>query len=111
MSVWPYNTQKWARLRKQKLQRETLCQICLSDCGEIVPAEVVDHWTPISKRGRKERLAAEAFPALDRLAALCESHHNQKTRAEQRGEKDYLRKGCDIFGHPNDLDHPWYKRG
>ena len=60
-------------------------------------------------QGRSEtRSAAEAFPPLDQLASLCASHHNAKTRAEQRGE-DYMRKGCDIFGRPNDPDHPWNK--
>jgi hypothetical protein len=62
----------------------------------------------ITKEGREKRLAAEAFPPLDQLASLCASHHNAKTNAEQRGE-DYMRKGCDIIGRPNDLDHPWNK--
>jgi hypothetical protein len=91
------------------MMREPLCEACLQ-VGEIVPAEVVDHRRPITKEGREMRSAAEAFPPLDQLASLCASHHNQKTRAEQCGE-DYLRKGCDIFGRPNDPDHPWYKKG
>ena len=103
MSVWPYSTRRWQRLRLQKLQMHPLCEACLQ-VGQVEPANVVDHRTPISKRGRKECSAAEAFPALDRLASLCESHHNAKTNAEQHGE-DYMRKGCDIFGRPNDPDH------
>jgi 5-methylcytosine-specific restriction enzyme A len=102
MSVWPYSTRRWQRLRRYKLQMHPLCEACLQ-VGQIEPANVVDHRTPISKRGRKERMAAEAFPALDQLASLCESHHNAKTSAEQRGE-DYMRKGCDVFGRPNDQD-------
>jgi 5-methylcytosine-specific restriction enzyme A len=109
MSVWPYSTQRWQRLRLLKLQQNPLCEACLQ-VGEIGPAVAVDHRNPISERGRKERLMLEAFPPLDRLASLCESHHNQKTRAEQLGEKDYMRKGCDIFGRPLDPDHPWNKR-
>jgi 5-methylcytosine-specific restriction enzyme A len=105
MSDWPYSTQRWQRLRKLKLRTHPLCEVCLQR-GEIEPAAVVDHRVPISKAGRKERLISEAFPSLDRLASLCESHHNAKTNAEQRGE-DYMRKGCDIFGRPNDPDHPW----
>jgi 5-methylcytosine-specific restriction endonuclease McrA len=54
---------------------------------------VVDHRTPITKGG-------DPFAGLDQLASLCERHHNAKTAAEQRGE-DYMRKGCDIFGRPN----------
>jgi 5-methylcytosine-specific restriction protein A len=106
MSCWPYTTRRWERLRLQKLMRHPLCEACLQVGGEITPAEVVDHRNPISERGRKERLAAEAFPPLEQLASLCAPHHNAKTRAEQLGE-DYMRKGCDIFGRPNDPDHPW----
>jgi 5-methylcytosine-specific restriction protein A len=106
MSVWPYTTRRWERVRQQKMMQNPLCEACLQ-VGEIVPAEVVDHRNPISEHGRKERLAAEAFPPLDQLASLCASHHNAKTRAEQLGEKDYMRKGCDVFGRPLDPDHPW----
>jgi hypothetical protein len=91
-----------------KLARNPLCEVCLQR-AEIAAAEVVDHRTPISERGRKERRMSEAFPPLDELASLCASHHNQKTRAEQLGETDWMRKGCDIFGRPNDCDHPWNK--
>lgn len=84
-----------------------LCEACLQ-MGRIEVANAVDHRTPISKRGRKERSVEEAFPHLDKLAALCERCHNAKSAAEQHGE-DYMRKGCDIFGRPNDLDHPWWK--
>jgi len=108
MSVWPYTTRRWERLRTQKFQRNPLCEACLQ-VGEIVPAEVVDHRIPISQDGRKKRSAAEAFPPLDQLASLCASHHNQKTRAEQLGQKDWMRAGCDVFGRPLDRDHPWNK--
>jgi 5-methylcytosine-specific restriction enzyme A len=110
VSDWPYSTRRWERLRLQKLMRHPLCEACLQ-VGEITPAEVVDHRNPISERGRKERWMLEAFPPLDQLASLCASHHNQKTRAEQLGEKDYMRKGCDIFGRPNDPYHLWYRKG
>jgi 5-methylcytosine-specific restriction enzyme A len=106
MSDWPYNSRRWERLRRLKLQTNPLCEACLQE-GEIMPAEVVDHRIPISERGRKERLAAEAFVALDRLASLCTSHHNTKTRAEQLGQTDWMRAGCDIFGRPHDPAHPW----
>jgi hypothetical protein len=79
--------------------------------GEVKPAEVVDHRTPISELGRKQRLTLEAFPPLECLASLCASHHNQKTRAEQLGQTDWLRAGCDISGRPYDRDHHWNKQG
>ena len=110
MSCWPYTTRRWERLRLQKLARNPLCEVCLQRT-EIVAAEVVDHRVPISERGRKERWMSEAFPPLDGLASLCASHHNQKTRAEQLGQTDWMRAGCDIFGRPNDPDHHWNKQG
>jgi 5-methylcytosine-specific restriction protein A len=110
MSDWPYTTRRWERLRLLKLAQHPLCEACLQD-GEVVPAEVVDHRIPISERGRKERSASEAFPSLEHLASLCASHHNQKTRAEQLGQEDWMRAGCDVFGRPNDRDHPWNKQG
>ena len=108
MSVWPYSTQRWQRLRLHKLRQHPLCESCMQVSGTIVPATAVDHRIPISQAGRKERRAAEAFPPLDQLASLCDRCHNEKTRAEQLGE-DYMRKGCDIFGRPLDPDHHWNK--
>jgi 5-methylcytosine-specific restriction protein A len=109
MSVWPYTTRQWGRVRLQKLAESPLCEVCLRQFAEVVPAEVVDHRVPISEYGRKVRSAAEAFPHLSGLASLCIPHHNQKTRAEQLGEKNWMRKGCDVFGYPLDPDHPWNK--
>jgi 5-methylcytosine-specific restriction protein A len=111
MSVWPYNTRRWGRLRLLKFQESPLCEICLRDRAEVVPAEVVDHRIPISERGRREHDVVEAFPALDALASLCAPHHNQKSRAEQLGDMDYMHKGCDVFGRPLDRDHQWNKEG
>ena len=99
MSVWPYNTAKWQRYRKQKLQAHPLCEVCLQH-GQIEVATVVDHRIPISAGG-------EPFPPLEGLASLCEGHHNGKTRAEQLGETNWMHKGCDIFGRPLDPNHPW----
>jgi 5-methylcytosine-specific restriction endonuclease McrA len=109
MSCWPYTTKRWERLRLVKLAKNPCCEACLQ-VGEVTAAEAVDHRIPISERGRKQRLMSEAFPPLDQLASLCASHHNAKTRAEQLGEKNYMHKGCDIFGRPNDPDHHWNKQ-
>ena len=110
MSCWPYTTRRWERLRLLKLASNPCCEACLR-AGEVTAAEVVDHRIPISERGRKERLISEAFPPLEWLASLCASHHNQKTRAEQLGQEDWMRAGCDVFGRPNDRDQPWNRQG
>jgi 5-methylcytosine-specific restriction protein A len=103
MAVWPYTTQRWQRLRKQKLQRDPLCEACLQH-GKIEPAIAVDHRKPIKAGG-------EPFPHLDQLAALCEGCHNTKTRAEQLGREPAPKvvKGCDARGNPLDPNHDWYR--
>jgi 5-methylcytosine-specific restriction enzyme A len=101
MSGWPYNTQRWQRLRKLKLQLHPLCEVCLR-VGRIEPAFAVDHRKPINAGG-------DPYPALDALASLCERCHNSKTRSEQLGETDWFTKGCDVNGYPLDPRHPWYR--
>src|SRR5262245_15041833 len=100
MSKWPYSTQRWQRIRRQKFQVHPLCETCLQ-VGRIEIATTVDHRVPINQGG-------DAFPPLEQLASLCEQCHNAKTRAEHAGE-DYLIKGCDVFGNPLDPKHPWYR--
>jgi 5-methylcytosine-specific restriction protein A len=98
MAEWPYNTQRWQRLRRQKLQQHPLCEACLQ-LGHIEPAVAVDHRTPINAGGAP-------YPPLEKLASLCASCHNAKTRSEQLGE-NFMTKGCDVFGMPLDPNHPW----
>lgn len=95
MAKWPYNTQRWQRLRRAKLQQNPLCEDCLKR-QLVIPAEAVDHFMPIRNGG-------DAFPPLDQLSSLCISCHNYKTRGEQLGwEKIPPRefRGCDESGRP-----------
>ena len=102
MSKWPYNTQRWQRLRRMKLQEDPLCKLCL-DANRVEPATVVDHLVAINKGG-------DPFPPLYALLSLCASCHNTKTRViEQLGRK-FLVRGCDVHGMPLDPDHPWNRR-
>jgi 5-methylcytosine-specific restriction enzyme A len=110
---WPYNTARWQRLRLMKLAERPLCENCARQYGRVEAAKAVDHRTPIPAGGdnpaNRPRLMAAAFPHLDDLASLCVSCHNQKTRAEQTGERHWLLKGCDVFGQPLDRSHSFYK--
>ena len=100
MAKWPYNTQRWQRLRRLKLRTNPLCEACLKDYQRLEPATAVDHIAPISTGG-------EAYPALGELRSLCASCHNTKTRAEQLGTTAPI-KGCDVYGYPLDPRHSWY---
>ena len=103
MAKWPYTTQRWQRLRRQKLQERPLCEYCLNE-GRLTVAVAIDHIIPIARGG-------DAYPPLDHLMSCCASHHNQKTRAEQLGKEHTPKgiRGCDVFGNPLDPNHDWYK--
>lgn len=102
MADWPYNTAKWRKLRKHKLDVEPLCESC-SEIGRCVAANHVDHRTAISQGGLP-------FPALEGLASLCASCHSAKTaRSREAGavRTSKPRKGCNPDGSPLDPHHPW----
>lgn len=105
MSGYPYNTQRWKRVRLMHLQRSPFCLDCYS-AGLFVLANTVDHVVPISAGG-------PAFPGPDGLRSLCTSCHSQKTaRGVEAGavrttRDRQPRKGCDANGNPLDQRHPW----
>jgi 5-methylcytosine-specific restriction enzyme A len=101
MAVWPYNTQRWQRLRKMKLQVNPLCEQCLKQ-KRIVPAVAVDHIIAVLAPG------GQAFPPLDWLVSCCTSCHNRKTRLVEQLGVELTIKGCDVYGYPLDPSHPWY---
>jgi 5-methylcytosine-specific restriction enzyme A len=99
MSSWPYNTQRWKRLRRLKLVTDPLCEIC-TRIGLVEVATDVDHREPISKGG-------DPFPMLEGLASLCHSHHSMKTAADKKGERLVIRGVDPLTGKPIDPEHPF----
>jgi 5-methylcytosine-specific restriction protein A len=102
MASWPYNTQRWQRLRRIKLQYNPLCETCLKQ-GRIEPANTVDHIVAVKAPG------GEAYPPLERLRSQCTSCHNRKTRIVEQLDEELTVKGCDAYGYPLDPNHPWYR--
>ena len=101
MAHWPYNTPQWVRLRKVKLQRQPLFEVCMKR-GRLVRANTVDHVVSINAGGHP-------FPTLDELMSCCASCHNSKTNAVDRKEgRGIAYKGCDASGLPIDPSHPFY---
>jgi 5-methylcytosine-specific restriction enzyme A len=104
-----YDSARWRKLRRLKLQyAKNLCEVCLRH-GRVEIAEVVDHVTPINAGG-------DPYPALKDLSALCIPHHNMKTRAEQLGKPfngdpviAMNERGCDESGQPFDKAHAWWR--
>ena len=70
-----YNT-TWRRLRRLKLRRDPLCEICLAR-GLVVAAEEVDHIFPVKD-----------YPELrlvySNLQSACTPCHSKKTRKENK---------------------------
>ena len=99
MSTWPYNTAQWHRVRRLKLEENTLCEECLK-LGRLEPAVAVDHIVAVKAGG-------DPFPTLDGLRSLCVSCHNRKTRIVEQQGKELTVKGCDANGMPLDPVHPW----
>ena len=105
MADWPYNTARWQRLRRAKLQANPLCEPC-DQAGRLTLANTVDHNVPISADG-------PAFPGLDGLTSMCPPCHSAKTaRGSEAGAVRTTRalqprKGCDADGNPLDPAHPW----
>ena len=81
-----YVSKEWRSLRKSHIESQPLCQSCLKkgtvkDCT-TKNAGVVDHITPIRIGGK----------ALDpnNLQTLCVKCHNDKTRAQSKGDRGYF---------------------
>ena len=98
MADWPYNTARWAQLRKAKLAASPICEYC----GQA-EASCVDHRKAIKKNGSPW--------AWENLAASCHSCHSRKTAYQDGGFGNSARpmpvKGCSPDGQPLDPDHWW----
>ena len=68
-----YSSRNWRKSREAQLRRHPTCEECLK-AGQVVPAKVVDHITPIKQGGDRYD--------PDNLQSLCVSHHNQKSVEE-----------------------------
>lgn len=88
MAKWPYNTQRWQRLRKLHLAKSPLCVYC-ERMGKMELATTVDHVTPIRDGGAP-------FDGAN-LQSLCTTHHSATKQREDRGGEAV---GCDTDGIP-----------
>ncbi len=101
MSKAVYNSTRWQRLRKAKLQADPLCEY---HPAGIAAAVEVDHRTPISKGGG-------AFD-WNNLVSTCHECHSKKTfHIDVRGKDRVPVRGVDATtGLPLDPQH-WWKNG
>ncbi len=92
------NYRRWRRLRAVVLQREPTCRMC-RELGKTTLATVVDHIKPRREGGGDEP---------ENLQSLCATCHNgAKASYEATGKM----RGCNEFGEPLDLRHPWWSGG
>lgn len=89
-----YGTKRWQTRRKQQLQQQPLCELCLKE-HRVTAATVADHITP-------HRGDANLF-WHGPLQSLCAPHHNSsKKHIEARGYSNAV----DVNGWPIDPNHP-----
>ena len=106
MAKWPYNTEKWRRLRAAKLASDPLCHPCQLR-GVLTPADTVDHIKAVSDGG-------DPFPDFDGLMSMCARCHNEKTNAMDRRDRQSSGrrfKGFDVNGNPVDPADAWHGGG
>lgn len=63
-----YKSYTWKRLREQKLNKNSLCEMCLKE-GKTIKAEIVHHITDLRKGGSKL--------SIDNLVSVCFSCHEK----------------------------------
>ena len=89
-----YGTKRWQIRRKQQLQQQPLCALCLQE-HRVTAATVADHVVP-HKGDYNLFWHGE-------LQSLCSTHHNA---TEQRIDKRGYDTACDVDGRPLDPNHP-----
>lgn len=89
-----YGTKRWQIRRKQQLQQQPLCALCLQE-HRATAATVADHIT--AHKGDYNLFWH------GELQSLCNTHHNiTKKHVEARGYSN----ACDVYGRPIDPNHP-----
>jgi 5-methylcytosine-specific restriction protein A len=73
--VW-YKLSIWRGLRRQQLDRQPLCELCLKELGICEPATVVHH-----KRSHQGDWSL--FADADNLQSVCQPHHDRDLQAEE----------------------------
>lgn len=70
-----YRTAPWRKCRAYYFNQNPVCEIC-KEYGMTTPMDIVDHIVPIKQGG--------APFDHENLQSLCDKHHNQKTRNENK---------------------------
>ena len=83
MAKWPYTTQRWQRLRRQKLQERPLCEYCLNE-GRLTVAVVIDHIIPIARAAIHIRHWIISCPAAHRAITERPASLSSKVRSSPR---------------------------
>lgn len=86
-----YKTRRWQRERSKFLKRHPICAFC-----QVKRSTRIDHIIP--HKGNESR-----FWDINNWQSLCtHCHESDKKKIESSP-----RSGCDVSGHPTDIDHPW----
>jgi 5-methylcytosine-specific restriction enzyme A len=101
MSQYPhlYNTTRWRKIRRMKLNTDPLCAYC-KQMGRHAVATVVDHIKP-------HRGDYDLFHEWGNLQSLCKPCHDSAAAVKDR--LGYV-PGVGVDGLPLDPGHEWYKQ-
>lgn len=86
-------SQRWVKLRKEKLKMNPLCQDCL-ESGIYTPAREIHHVTPC-ETARSVRQMEELMFNLGNLRSLCHDCHVLTHKKLASHSKDAQRKNTD----------------
>lgn len=79
-----YNSPPWRKLRKEKINKNPLCEHCIKE-NKITPAEEVDHILTIINR-------PDLALHYNNLQSLCKKCHIKKTTEDNKGKQRERKK-------------------
>lgn len=89
--MWPYNTERWKKLRAAKLALNPVCEAC----GAHVALEC-HHSIPLTEHQREYRDERAGFPPPALLRTYCKPCHSRVTCGSSSRELTESRK-WDLF--------------
>lgn len=89
------NSQRWQRLRRDKINRNPLCELCRLD-GIMSAAEEVHHIVPVESSKDPERMEQLMFDMAN-LQSLCHDHHHEVHRLMQSHSKAMVKKNNEML--------------
>lgn len=89
------NSQRWQLLRRNKINRSPLCELCRLD-GIMSAAEEVHHVVPVESAGDYEGMEKLMFD-MGNLQSLCHDHHSEVHRLMKSHSKAMVQRNNEVL--------------